>query len=67
MTLKPSEQRVYELVLQGRNNQDIALQLGIAEKTVKAHVTVILRQAKLKSRCELIVAYYQQKLQESAA
>lgn len=58
MTLSPGQRRVFWYLILGRSNQEIAVQLGIAEKTVKAHVTVILREAKLKSRCELIVAHY---------
>jgi DNA-binding NarL/FixJ family response regulator len=64
MTLTAGQQRVFQGIIEGRSNQDIASQLGLSDKTVKAHVTVILRQAKLKSRCELIVAFYTGKLRE---
>jgi DNA-binding NarL/FixJ family response regulator len=64
MTLSPGQQRVFQGIIEGRSNQDIASQLGLCEKTVKAHVTDILKKAKLRSRCELIVAFYTGKLRE---
>lgn len=36
--LPPQERRVAELLLQGCDNPEIAKELGIAERTVKAHL-----------------------------
>jgi DNA-binding NarL/FixJ family response regulator len=43
---------VLKLVNQGKLNKQIAHELGIAERTVKAHVTGILRKLHVTSRTQ---------------
>ena len=45
---------ILSLVLRGLPNKRIALQLGIAESTVKEHVTGILERLGVRSRVEAI-------------
>lgn len=58
MTLTPGQQAVFDGIIRGLTNVRIADELGLSDKTVKAHVTQILRKARLNSRCELIVAHF---------
>jgi two-component system, NarL family, response regulator LiaR len=52
-SLTPREREVAELIARGRSNKLIALELGIAEKTVKAHVGAILRKLDLTDRTQV--------------
>jgi len=47
------EQQVLELILHARSNREIASQLGIEERTVKAHVGRLMRKAGVDNRIEL--------------
>ena len=52
--LTPMERRVLELVGQGLSNREIAEDLGIAEKTVKNHVTSVLAKMGLQRRTQVV-------------
>ncbi len=52
--LTPMERRVLEHVGQGLSNREIADQLGIAEKTVKNHVTSVLAKMGLQRRTQVV-------------
>jgi len=47
---------VLALIAQGKSNKLICRELGLAEATVKIHVTAILRTLKVSSRAQAIVA-----------
>ncbi|MBI3575280.1 MAG: response regulator transcription factor [Gammaproteobacteria bacterium] len=47
---------VLALMTQGKSNKQICRDLGLAEATVKIHVTAILRTLKVRSRTEAVVA-----------
>ncbi len=49
------EQEVLELITQGRSNKRIALELGIAEKTVKTHVGHVLAKLGVADRTQAAV------------
>jgi DNA-binding NarL/FixJ family response regulator len=53
--LTPQQLRVLELIRRGCQNKEIALELQLAESTVKAHVTEILRKLRLYSRNKAII------------
>jgi DNA-binding NarL/FixJ family response regulator len=53
--LTPQQLRVLELVRLGHQNKEIAIELQLAESTVKAHVTEILRKLQLFSRNKAII------------
>lgn len=51
-SLTPQERRVLDYVSDGLTNLQIARQCGISEKTVKNHVTSILRKLDISSRTQ---------------
>jgi len=51
--LTAREKEVLELILQARSNREIARQLGIEERTVKAHVGRLMRKTGADNRIEL--------------
>jgi DNA-binding NarL/FixJ family response regulator len=53
--LTPREQEVLELLASGRSNKRIAFELGISEKTVKAHVGHVLAKLGVSDRTEAAV------------
>lgn len=53
--LTPQQMRVLQLITRGLQNREIAAELKLAESTVKAHVTEILRKLKLFSRNKAII------------
>lgn len=52
--LTPMERRVLDLVGKGLANREIADELGIAEKTVKNHVTSVLAKMGLQRRTQVV-------------
>ncbi len=52
LVLSDREHEILQLVAQGLRNKDIADKLGIAEKTVKNHVSNILKALHVNSRTE---------------
>ncbi|HEV2677322.1 MAG TPA: response regulator transcription factor [Aliidongia sp.] len=55
-SLSPQQMRILALVREGRLNKQIAGDLGIAEQTVKVHVSTILRKLQVGSRTQAAVA-----------
>jgi RNA polymerase sigma factor (sigma-70 family) len=51
--LTPQEQRIADLAKQGLTNRQIAAELGIAEGTIKTHISRILTKLRINSRKEL--------------
>jgi DNA-binding NarL/FixJ family response regulator len=53
--LTPREQEVLDLVVQGASNREIGQNLFLSEKTVKQHMTKILRKLGVRSRSQAII------------
>jgi DNA-binding NarL/FixJ family response regulator len=51
--LTPAEQRVAELVAEGRTNREVAATLVLGERTVETHLTHIYAKLGIRSRTEL--------------
>lgn len=49
------QREVLQLVAQGQPNKRIAQELGIAERTVKLHVTALLDTLQARNRTHLLV------------
>ena len=54
-SLSPREKEVLSLITKGANNKEIAEQLYISERTVKAHITSILGQFSLRDRTQVAI------------
>ncbi len=51
--LTPSERKVLDLIGDGMSNREIGEKLGVAEKTVKNHITSLLSKMGLKRRAQV--------------
>ena len=56
LNLTERQRDVLSLMVQGHSNKEICRKLGLAEPTVKVHVTAILRTLNVTSRAQAIVA-----------
>ncbi|HWT50604.1 MAG TPA: LuxR C-terminal-related transcriptional regulator [Caulobacter sp.] len=54
--LTPTQWKVLEGVNSGRLNKQIAFDLGIAEATVKAHMTAVMRKLNVHNRTQAAIA-----------
>jgi FixJ family two-component response regulator len=52
--LTPRERQVFGLVVRGRPNKQIADELGMAERTVKAHRRRVMEKTKARTLVELV-------------
>ena len=53
--LKACELDLIELIAQGRDNSQIAAQLGVSAKTVRNHITSIFAKLGVENRAQAIV------------
>ena len=54
LQLSRREREVFELVLQGFTNKEIAANLGFSESTAKFHVSAVLKKCGARSRLDLV-------------
>jgi FixJ family two-component response regulator len=52
--LTPRERQVFDLIVRGKINKQIAHELGTTERTVKAHRHQVMEKAKVRSLAELV-------------
>lgn len=64
--LSDRESEILDLVAQGMRNKDIAFHLSIAEKTVKNHVSNILKSLQVNSRTEAAMKAMKAKMADKA-
>ena len=53
-TLTPRERQVFELVIRGKHNKQIANALGCTERTIKAHRHGVMEKMQVQSLAELV-------------
>ncbi|UXU75502.1 MULTISPECIES: response regulator [unclassified Paracoccus (in: a-proteobacteria)] len=53
-SLTPQQMRILRLICQGRSNREIGQELGIAEATVKVHVTAIMAKVRARRRAQAV-------------
>ena len=53
-TLTPRERQVFERVVQGKINKQIARELGATERTIKAHRQQVMEKMKVQTLAELV-------------
>ncbi|WP_170335214.1 response regulator [Ruegeria arenilitoris] len=54
-TLTPQQVRILKLICVGKSNKQIAYELSLAEATVKAHITALLRRLGVRNRTQAAV------------
>jgi DNA-binding NarL/FixJ family response regulator len=54
--LTPTQIKVMRGVRSGQLNKQIAFELGIAEATVKAHMTALMRKLNVSNRTQVAIA-----------
>lgn len=54
--LTPRQGQVLGLVMKGHANKEICRQLGLAERTVKAHLSAVLNLLRVSSRTQAVIA-----------
>ena len=59
--LTAQQSRILQLICEGKLNKQIAFDLSIAETTVKAHVTAIMRKLGVQSRTQAVLVSQQAK------
>jgi RNA polymerase sigma factor (sigma-70 family) len=53
-TLTPRERQVFELVVRGKTNKEVAHALGTTERTIKAHRHRVMEKMQVRSLAELV-------------
>ncbi len=48
------ERQVYDLVVQGKSNKELALEMGLSEKTIEYHRAKMMRKMQVRSVAELV-------------
>lgn len=61
-----TQKKVFNLLLDGQSNAEIAATLGISIKTVKFHIASLLRQNNAPSRLKLVTSHYKSVLIKNA-
>jgi len=64
--MTPREQQVAELITEGASNKEIAQQLNITERTVKAYLTELFRDLQVSDRLQLAVLLNREGLRPAA-
>lgn len=54
-SLTNQQRRILSLICEGKLNKQIAFELSIAETTVKAHMTAIMRKLRVQSRTQAVL------------
>jgi DNA-binding NarL/FixJ family response regulator len=57
--LSPRERQIVAAVARGLSNRDIAVTTGIAQQTVKNHLSSIFQKLQVRSRVQLAIAALQ--------
>jgi FixJ family two-component response regulator len=53
-SLTPRERQVFELVIRGNTNKQVARELGGTERTIKAHRHRVMEKTQVRSVAELV-------------
>jgi len=67
LQLTPVQVKILDGVRSGKLNKQIAYDLGIAEATVKAHMTTIMRKLNVRNRTQVALAAQAMKYREVSA
>lgn len=64
-SLTKQQSRILDLICEGKLNKQIAFELSIAEATVKAHMTAIMRKLGVRSRTQAVLVAQQAKFENT--
>ena len=64
-SLTNQQSRILDLICEGKLNKQIAYELSIAEATVKAHMTAIMRKLGVQSRTQAVLVSQQARLESA--
>ena len=53
--LTKREQEIFELLVRNKNTKEIALELGISEKTVRNHISNVMQKLGVKGRSSAVI------------
>lgn len=53
----PQQQKIIACICQGKTNKQIAFEIGRSEKTVKAHVTAIMKALGVSNRTQAALSF----------
>ncbi len=53
--LTPRERSIFELLIENKNTKEIALELGISEKTVRNHISNVMQKLGVSGRAGAVV------------
>ncbi len=67
LQLTPIQIKILDGVRSGQLNKQIAFDLGIAEATVKAHMTTIMRKLNVRNRTQVALTAQAMKYREASA
>jgi DNA-binding NarL/FixJ family response regulator len=54
-TLSPAQLGIFKFLSQGLGNREIATQMGVAEKTIKAYTTTLYRKLGVRNRAQALI------------
>jgi DNA-binding NarL/FixJ family response regulator len=57
-SLTDTQRRVFDHLVLGKSNKEIASAVSLAEASVKGHITAIMTKFNCKSRCKVIARHY---------
>jgi DNA-binding NarL/FixJ family response regulator len=60
VTLSPQERRILPLVADGKTNKEIAVALGLSDKTIKSYLSNIFEKLQLTSRTQVAAMFLKQ-------
>ena len=61
-TLSPQEKRVMVLVVEGKTNKEIGLEMGLSEKTIKNYLSNIFQKMQVSRRSQAAVLFERQRI-----
>ena len=53
--LTKREQQVFEMLIKNKSTRDIALELGISEKTIRNHISNVMQKLGVKGRTQAVI------------
>lgn len=54
MCITPRQEEVWQLIVDGKSNKNIAYSLGVSENTVKQHISALFRKLNVNSRTQAV-------------